>query len=68
MAYHQAESQQVGLEAGIQEEGFVEEAACLEAFLKGSLTCRGAEQSLVEDLGGAAAYQQEIQAAYHREA
>lgn len=33
MAYHQAESQQVGLEAGIQEEGFVEEAACLEAFL-----------------------------------
>jgi hypothetical protein len=33
IAYHQAGSQQVGLEAGIQEEGFVEEAAYLEAYL-----------------------------------
>jgi len=31
--YHQAESRQVGLGAGIQEEGFVEEAAYLEAYL-----------------------------------
>jgi hypothetical protein len=31
--YHQAESQQVGLEVGNQEEGFVEEAACLEPYL-----------------------------------
>jgi hypothetical protein len=31
--YHRAESQQAGLEAGNQEEGFVEEAACLEPYL-----------------------------------
>ena len=33
IAYRQAGSQQVGLGAGIQEEGFVEEAAYLEAYL-----------------------------------
>jgi hypothetical protein len=32
-AYHRAGSQQVGLEAGIQEEGFVGEAAYLGAYL-----------------------------------
>ena len=68
IAYRQAGSQQVGLGAGIQEEGFVEEAAYLEAYLKGNLTYQAAEQSLVEDLEGAAAYQQGIQAAYHPEA
>jgi hypothetical protein len=81
IAYHQAGSQQVGLEAGIQEGGFVEEAAYLEAYLcgesvgeleqycktsstylKGNLTCQAAEQSLVEDLEGAAAYLDRVSA------
>jgi hypothetical protein len=71
----------VGLEAGIQEEGFVEEAAYLEAYLckelvgerehycrvwstylRGNLTCQAAEQSLVEDLEGAAAYLDRVSA------